>query len=93
MERRRKKKEKDRYLHVADIEPLVDRSVDGSSGLGGSSGDTLDDLVVSTDLVGALNGDVSTKEDKRKPQKIRTRMLLIVILLSRGVSDENVKAA
>ena len=60
-EREGSKKEYERYLHVADIEPLVDWRVDGCSGLGGGSGDALDDLMVSADLVGAIDGDVGTK--------------------------------
>lgn len=60
-EGRKKKRVTKRYLHVADIEPLVDGRVDGCSGLGGGGGDALDDLVVSTDLVGAIDGDVGTK--------------------------------
>jgi len=57
---------KKRYLHVADIEPLVDRRVNGCSGLGRGSGDALDDRAVSSDLVGTIDRDVGANKNKQK---------------------------
>jgi len=57
-EKEERKKRVDRYLHVADIEPLVDRRVDGCSGLGGGSRNAFDDLVVSTDLMRAIDREI-----------------------------------
>lgn len=62
-----------RYLQVAgsrDEEPLVDRGVDGGSGLGSSGGDVLDDLVLRTSEVRAsLDGDVAPKGIENKTRK------------------------
>ena len=55
------------YLQVADVEPLVDRVIDGGSGLGGSGRNGLDNGVVGTNLVGAvLDRDVAPKNKKLK---------------------------
>lgn len=62
-----------RYLQVAgsgDEEPLVDRRVDGGSGLGSSGGDVLDNLVLGTSEVRAsLNRDVAPKGVEYKTRK------------------------
>ena len=58
------------YLQVADIEPLVDRVVDGGSGLGGSGRDGLDNSVVGTNLVGAvLDRDVAPKRTQKSKSR------------------------